>query len=537
MDWFGNAIAPVEPPVGSAATRGDHAPGARVPYVTLPWQVHAPLSRNARCACGSARRRKHCCARLEAVESAVAESTERQIALVCRAADLAQRGDANEAAQLLARLQPHRIEHALLAREAGEMFLDMHLLAQAQPLLARSLALCADDPQTLQAWRECRELLDRPATWRAASVAVRAQLARLEAAARGRERPTSSEIRHAHIVCKLDTIGGTERRALNLYRQLCAHVPTTLWSTQPPLAVHARGAPIRVIGAGDVPSGGTLALIGTYFDCGQWLHEQPFGRVLICHNLTQQHASLCARLAQLEANAAHPTVALTFPSRLFRDTLDLPGAVEYSPPDMVLFQRRRPHRTRSRMTVGRHGRAYALKFHPNDPAFLRAVMARGHRVKVLGGAAIAHAFAHDTGAPELLDVGAQDPVAFLDSLDVFLYRKHPQFFESCGSVILEAMAMQLPVIVFPEQCGAAELIRHGENGFLVHDEASALELIEQLAADPALRARIGAAARDTIDDLMRRQHAAVLRRYGGAMLAGGDALDAAASDASSRSTY
>ena len=80
-------------------------------------------------------------------------------------------------------------------------------------------------------------------------------------------------------------------------------------------------------------------------------------------------------------------------------------------------------------------------------------------------------------------------------------------------MILEAMAMELPVILFSERCGSTELIEHGVNGFLVTTEAEALDIVDRLSGDIALRERVGRAARATIVDLMRRQEKALVENY------------------------
>jgi glycosyltransferase involved in cell wall biosynthesis len=119
----------------------------------------------------------------------------------------------------------------------------------------------------------------------------------------------------------------------------------------------------------------------------------------------------------------------------------------------------------------------------------------------------------DARRPELLDIGALDARDFLASLDVFVFRKHPHIFETGGTVILEAMAMQLPVIVFSGDCGYAEIIKDGENGFIVANEAEALVCVERLQADLDLRTRLGAAARATVVALMYAQESAMLGYY------------------------
>ena len=253
------------------------------------------------------------------------------------------------------------------------MCLDVDMLQHAQTLLHRALELDAHDPHTHESLEECRLLIGRPTRWAAAGQLLRAQLDALNA----RARPAAA-IRQLHIVCKLDTLGGTESRAMNLYRRLSALLPTTLWSTSPVHAAHAEKGPIRENHGGRLPSGGALALIGTYFDCGDWLENEAFDRIVVCHNLPEQYASLGRRLRQIEMNPSHPEVRLTFPSELFKQTSGMPGRVEYSPIDLAAFRCRVPRTAGRVFTVGRHGRAHPMKFHPNDPAFFRSIMARGH---------------------------------------------------------------------------------------------------------------------------------------------------------------
>jgi hypothetical protein len=458
--------------------------------------------RTSLCHCASGKRYKHCCGLMNARSHGDS---------VRHAVNLMNAGEAVRAAHVLASMRAADVGDCDIALETAKIYLDLHELQLAESWLGRALELAADATPVVEAQAECSKLLTRRARWRAAGAEISDLLQRLQARACAGARRGEQ----LHIVCKLDTIGGTERRALNLCRQLSARTRTTLWSTAPALAAYSEGTAIRAITADAMPSGGTLILVGTYFDCGDWLRTQPFERVVICHNLGEQHASLLRRLRELEANPSNPQVELTLPSALFRETCGLPGRIEYSPVDVDYFHgRKTAAAAASRLRIGRHGRAYPWKFHPNDPAFFRSLIAKGHAVRILGGEVIADAFAHDGGArPELLPAGALDARDFLADLDVFVYRKHPHLFETGGTVILEAMAMQLPVIAFAGDCGYAEVIVHGENGFIVASEAEALTCVEHLLADPALRVRIGAAARETVVALMREQAAATLEYY------------------------
>jgi glycosyltransferase involved in cell wall biosynthesis len=81
--------------------------------------------------------------------------------------------------------------------------------------------------------------------------------------------------------------------------------------------------------------------------------------------------------------------------------------------------------------------------------------------------------------------------------DIFLL---PSLWENCPYSCLEAMAAGR-AIVSSDQGGMPELIRDGENGLLATsgDAASYVRGVERLLEDSALRERLGAAARRTIE--------------------------------------
>jgi len=472
------------------------------PLVTLQ---PAAILRSSACACGSGKRYKHCCGQLmiaRAPDPAVADA-------VARAQGLLDIGEAVRAAAALAPLQPQQVADADLAYAAGQACLRMHALPEALAWLRRAVEIGGPQHPAVAACDECCHLMFRATAWQSASRSLRGLIDRLNAG----NRDLFGTVKPIHIVCKLDSIGGTERRALNLYRQLSPHAHVLLWSTLPPLAAHRAAAPIHCIGPDGAPAAGTLLLVGTYFDCGDWLETAAFERVVICHNLAEQYPTLMQRLIQIEQNPHRPRVELVYPSALFRRMLELSGRVEYAGVDLDLFRRRGARSPTGALVVGRHGRAYELKFHPNDPAFFRQLMQRGYRVRILGSDPVVGAFAGDSARPELLGVDAEPVADFLATLDVFVYRKHPRFFETGGTAIFEAMAMELPVVVFAEQCGAAEIIRDQENGFLVDSEGEAAAVIDRLADDRALRQRVGRAARATIVALLQNQEPELIDYY------------------------
>jgi glycosyltransferase involved in cell wall biosynthesis len=68
----------------------------------------------------------------------------------------------------------------------------------------------------------------------------------------------------------------------------------------------------------------------------------------------------------------------------------------------------------------------------------------------------------------------------------------------CGLKVLQYMAAGLPVVANPVGV-QADLVRHGETGFLARTTAEWVESLARLAADPALRRRLGEAGRRRVE--------------------------------------
>jgi glycosyltransferase involved in cell wall biosynthesis len=94
----------------------------------------------------------------------------------------------------------------------------------------------------------------------------------------------------------------------------------------------------------------------------------------------------------------------------------------------------------------------------------------------------------------------EDVAAVYRSLDVFLF---PSLEEPLGSSLLDAMAHGLPVVA-RKAGGVPEVVEDGRNGLLVPGEDFAAAVL-QLLDDPALAARLGAAARQTIEERFTAQ--------------------------------
>lgn len=96
--------------------------------------------------------------------------------------------------------------------------------------------------------------------------------------------------------------------------------------------------------------------------------------------------------------------------------------------------------------------------------------------------------------PRLRRLGYREDVArILAAADVFCLPSH---FEGLPMSVIEAMMTGLPVVATDIR-GPREQVRHGETGFLVPPAAVAplAGALSRLAADPGLRARMGAAGR------------------------------------------
>ena len=114
----------------------------------------------------------------------------------------------------------------------------------------------------------------------------------------------------------------------------------------------------------------------------------------------------------------------------------------------------------------------------------------------------------------------RDVRACLRAADIFLF---PSLWENCPYSCLEAMAAGR-AIVCSDAGGLPELIRHRENGLLARSEqpAAFIAALDELIADRALRERLGAAARRTVehsfsDETIARQSLAVYRQCVGAV--------------------
>jgi glycosyltransferase involved in cell wall biosynthesis len=465
-------------------------------------------SRMEICPCGSGKRYKHCCGQFATAMPPANPSEEKaQSALAAFRS-----GDAFVAIEIVTCLLPADLMRARTALDCGNICTEMARYEEAYAFFRRAADLGETTRAAEGVTRACQHWYkpERDAS-------TRRMVARLiERFNRRAPHADTGQIPEIHIVANLGRFGGSEHRALHLFCQLARQVRAQVWSTVPPMPEFLESYPIQTIDValGRHPRSGHLVFIGAYFEYGSWLNQCLADRITLCYN-TDSPAGLIERLVELEGVATAFSLDFSFPSRQFRDAVGMDGRVEYPVVDVGRFS---PVRRSSRpgpMAIGRHSRDDGLKFHPNDPALFRRLAGLGHEVRIMGGTCLAAPL--ERNGPEvgitLLPAAPNGVVGFLQELDCFIYRTHPHWYETGGTVILEAMAMSLPVVLFGERVGMVEVIEHGKNGFIVQTEEEALAWIAQLTLDPELRRTTGEAARATVVKVMEAQTDAILDFY------------------------
>ncbi|WEG13298.1 glycosyltransferase [Pullulanibacillus sp. KACC 23026] len=101
--------------------------------------------------------------------------------------------------------------------------------------------------------------------------------------------------------------------------------------------------------------------------------------------------------------------------------------------------------------IGRHSRGQFVKW-PADPNEILSIYPddEKYEIHVLGGAeAPEKALGELPSNWRVLEFGQIHPKDFLKDIDVFVYYTHPDWVESFGRVIIEAMAVGVPVIIPP----------------------------------------------------------------------------------------
>ena len=294
-----------------------------------------------------------------------------------------------------------------------------------------------------------------------------------------------------HLINPLwDWNGGADRRTAETWRLLRTWCDVAVWSEYEPAPEFLASLTVRRISPHrlSIPIGGTMVFVGVYFRIGHWIRLARPQRIVIIYNTDQPDrlAKNLHRIAGCGCRAEVVASSHALARRLGRRLPLLESPIELSPfvgasrPEGRVF------------TVGRLSRDDATKHHDDDPELYRRLAAAGCRVRLMGGACLAARLA---GTPniELLPAGAENSVAFLRSIDCFLYRTNARWFEGFGRVVFEAMASGLPVVC-STQGGYADYLTNGRDCLLFDTTAEAVEQVLRLRDDASLRRRLAAVA-------------------------------------------
>jgi glycosyltransferase involved in cell wall biosynthesis len=302
--------------------------------------------------------------------------------------------------------------------------------------------------------------------------------------------------------------GGSERRTIDLYRALARHGDVKVWSEHEVKPELAAEIPIQRVGP-DFPRGGVLAVIGVYFDIGPWLRRaRPVRTRLVVNTPTIRltHERILRLLGDTEQ-----APEIVYCSEALARKMGFPGTTELSMIDTARFAPAPEPPRRPRFTVGRLSRDFDAKHHPDDPSFYRELVEDGCDVRIMGGTVLT---GHCGPGVTLLPAGAEDPVAFLRSLDCFYYRTAPRWFEAYGRVLFEAMACGVPVVCH-RRGGYRVHVRDGHDAFLFDTPEEARAIIRRLRDEPELRASVGREARATVLRMYEGQDVRLAESYFG----------------------
>jgi glycosyltransferase involved in cell wall biosynthesis len=317
-----------------------------------------------------------------------------------------------------------------------------------------------------------------------------------------------------HIINPMRNIGGSELRAISLYRVLKRYARVTIWTEETPHPELARMAPIRKIALGRLsfPHNGTFIFIGAYFEVRRWWPLARPGRTILLYNILNR-LRLHYMLDRLRLGGKRD-VELVYASELLRDDTGLPGVVEDSPIDLELYKPAQPviERQPDRFVAGRASRDELPKFSELDPLLFCELAQRDIDVRIVGGTCLADRLDPHPRISLRAPLPPADLPPFIRELDCFVYRTSANLVEAYGRVIAEAMACGVTPII-GSSAGIARHIEPGVNGFVADSNEEVLDIIMQLKSNPALRARIGAAARDTMEGHYSESRLAAIAAY------------------------
>ncbi|MFM0517277.1 MULTISPECIES: glycosyltransferase family 4 protein [Caballeronia] len=307
----------------------------------------------------------------------------------------------------------------------------------------------------------------------------------------------------------LNPRGGSELEALALANELRKQGVVRLWATssRSPASLRKQHGIERITlsraGGGGLglmrdayPDGGTYVFVGAHWRNKVWPLVIPAPERLI-YVFNTFHPRILAMTSSHPLLLRWPKTEFVFISEYQKRLLGTRGVVHPSPIDIAYFTPAK-QRSHARPVIGRMSRDTLAKHDIEDLMLYREWSADGAHVKLQGATCLADRI--ETGPYlELMPEGAMPSANFMRSLDIFFYRTGSHV-ETFGRVVFEAMACGLAVVCH-RRGGYADTIRDGENGFLFDTTEEARQIVRELLLQPALRAKVGANARRTVEAL------------------------------------
>ncbi len=300
----------------------------------------------------------------------------------------------------------------------------------------------------------------------------------------------------------LNPYGGSELEALSLFKLLRDKADVHLWATSSRVSPQLTKAfPIRRVAPhkGLLPDGGNYVFVGAHWRNKFWpyLVRKPRRLIYVYNTFHPKVVALTSRMPRL---LRWPRTEYVVISEFQKTLAGVEGQVHPSPIDIGQFvpAAPAPRAMDGAVIVGRMSRDTADKHHPDDIPLYAALAHRGCEIRLQGASCIADRLPQSERI-HVYPEGRFPAAQFLQELDIFYYRTGVHV-ETFGRVVFEAMACGLPVVCHSHG-GYADSIRHGENGFLFDTAEQASEILDQLIANPDLRAQVGKAARETVETL------------------------------------
>ena len=308
-----------------------------------------------------------------------------------------------------------------------------------------------------------------------------------------------------HIIAPFHISGGGNWHAIDIYYDLRIMHTVRLWSPKPAAELFNGYADIAEVRpySGQIPNRGTLVICGARTELGPWFDRVKFERIVLIHDEATPRP-LYKALNRI-AHSRNSKVEIQYVSRLSRSMAGLEGMIRYPIPHperlkLPLSSKEDRKARNTAFTVGRVSRDIINKHHYRDPAIYRHLLDHGFNIKLAGATCIKPWLAdlENTNKIELLpEIPQANVTGFLNGLDCFFYRTSSSLKEAFGLVVIEAMLAEIPVVCH-RQGGYAEVIHHGENGFLFSHDAQAIMIMQKLKDDPTLAYEVGKKARESV---------------------------------------